>query len=65
MAKQLIMVEDSAVQEMIDFFEACEIHGRNVSTAEDVLAQTDAFDTGRHTVTYEARHLKNLLLKLM
>lgn len=65
MAKQLIMVEDSAVQEMIDFFEACEIHGRNVSTAQDVLAQTDAFDTGRQTVTYEARHLKNLLLKLM
>lgn len=65
MSKQLLMVEDVAVQEMIEFLEACEIHGRNVSTAEDVLLQSEAFDVGRQTVTYEARHLKNLLLKLV
>jgi len=65
MAKHLVTLDDQAVQELLDFFDASEVHGRNVSTLEGPAVDVEAFDVGKATVTYEARYLKNLFLKLI
>lgn len=65
MAKQMIVIQDSVAEDLIDFLEAAEVHGRTIQTVEEnPLEQKEAFDEGRTTVTYEARLLKDLLLRL-
>jgi len=65
MAKQMIVIQDSVAEDLIDFLEAAEVHGRTIQTVEEnPLENKEAFDEGRTTVTYEARLLKDLLLRL-
>lgn len=66
MAKQMIMLRDSVVQEVLQFFDHCEVHGRNVQVViEQPLQHGDSLHEGRNTVTYEARQLKALFLRVL
>ncbi|XP_006617347.1 tetratricopeptide repeat protein 30A isoform X1 [Apis dorsata] len=68
LAKQLVVLKDTTLQECIQFLEHCEVYGRDVITIveqsfdmQDMLAITPQ---GKQTVVYEARYLKALFLKL-
>ncbi|XP_026688115.1 tetratricopeptide repeat protein 30A [Diaphorina citri] len=53
------------IQECITFLEQCEVFGKDVPTVpEQPLVEDLTANHGKHTVTYEARLLKSLLLKL-
>ena len=41
------------------------VHGRTIQTVEDNPVLKEAFDEGRSTVTYEARVLKDIFLRLI
>ncbi|KAJ8941938.1 hypothetical protein NQ318_013271, partial [Aromia moschata] len=65
LAKHMIVLRDSIIQECVQFLESCEMNGKKVRTVaySTVLEENDAPD-GKETVTYEARKIKCLLLKL-
>lgn len=63
MAKQLIMVRDSVINECVQFLEQCETFGKTIKTAVDNPLEADA--DPKNVVTYEARVLKSLLLQVM
>ncbi|XP_035726099.1 tetratricopeptide repeat protein 30A-like isoform X2 [Vespa mandarinia] len=68
LAKQLVVLKDSTLQECIQFLEHCEVYGRDIPTVieqpfdmQDILTVPPQ---GIRTVIYEARYLKSLFLKL-
>jgi tetratricopeptide repeat protein 30 len=64
-AKHMIVLRDSVIQECISFLENCELHGKTIrTTAYPTLSEENDAPNGRETVTYEARKIKCLLLKL-
>jgi len=65
MAKQMIMVRDTIIEEVLQFFEHCETYGRDVQTVIEQPLEQEPLHGGRNTVTYEARLLKHLFLRLM
>jgi len=65
MAKQIVLLEDQVSDDIVDFFDHAEIHGRTIQTVEDNPVLKEAFDEGRSTVTYEARVLKDIFLRLI
>jgi len=66
MAKHVVFIIDQVTDDIIEFLEACEVHGRNIKTVEDTPLNAGAsFDEGKNTVTYEARMLKELFLRLV
>ncbi|KAL5018713.1 hypothetical protein ScPMuIL_004435 [Solemya velum] len=65
MAKHMIMMRDSVVQECIAFLECCEMYGRDVKAVIEQPLEEEPMHPGKNTVTYEARVLKNLLLQLI
>lgn len=60
LAKHMIVLKDQAFNEILNFLDAAEIHGKEIKTIINPLGETD--DT--KTVTYEARLLKRMFLKL-
>ncbi|CAG0925009.1 unnamed protein product [Notodromas monacha] len=64
LAKQIISVKDSVIQECIQFLEHCEAYGRNVKTVIEQPLEEAQMHPGKNSVTYEARLLKALLLEL-
>ncbi|VEN63968.1 unnamed protein product [Callosobruchus maculatus] len=66
MTKHMIVMKDAVIQECIQFLENCELHGKTVKTSANgsFFEENDAPD-GKETVTYEARKLKCILLKLL
>ncbi|KAB7505223.1 hypothetical protein Anas_06209 [Armadillidium nasatum] len=60
----MISVQDSGIQECIQFLEHCEVHGRNVKTLIELPLEETSVHPGKNTVTYEARLLKTLLLQI-
>jgi tetratricopeptide repeat protein 30 len=65
MAKQMIMINDQVAQDIMDFFETCEVHGRLIRTVEDLPFAEEDLDAGKHSVAYEARLLKDLMQRLI
>ncbi|XP_074647569.1 intraflagellar transport protein 70A-like [Tubulanus polymorphus] len=65
MAKHMIMLRDSVLQECIQFLEHCEIYGRDVKAIIETPLEEDPMHPGKNTVTYEARLLKSLFLDLV
>ncbi|XP_056638530.1 tetratricopeptide repeat protein 30A [Diorhabda carinulata] len=65
LAKHMIVLKDSIIEECISFLESCEFHGKTVRTVV-YNSLSDANDTpnGKETVTYEARKIKCLLIRL-
>ncbi|KAJ1369774.1 Tetratricopeptide repeat protein 30A [Parelaphostrongylus tenuis] len=55
MAKHLVVIRDSVINECIKFLEKCEVHGREIPTIVDGPLVDDQVDPIKSTVTYEAR----------
>lgn len=67
LAKHLIVLKDSSMEEILEFLDKAEAAGRNISSVigpQVDLGDGAANDGSTHTVAYEARQLKNLFLKL-
>lgn len=64
MAKHLILLRDSVVQDCIQFLELCELHGRDVEAIIEQPLEEDRMHIGKNTVTYEARVLKALFYEV-
>lgn len=65
MAKQMILLNDATCDDIVDFLDACEHHGRTLQTVEQEPLSAEPFDAGRCTVAYEARYVKNLFLSVV
>ncbi|XP_065899336.1 intraflagellar transport protein 70A-like [Dysidea avara] len=67
MAKHMLMLKDTVVQDIIQFLECCEAYGRSVpAMIEQPLEQNQSqLHPGKNTVTYEARLVKSLFLRLL
>jgi tetratricopeptide repeat protein 30 len=65
----MIILKDSLMQEILEFFDQCEAFGRNTPVVVDPLAPTKngyeaSLDEISTSVSSEARYLKSLFLKL-
>ncbi|CAL7948575.1 unnamed protein product [Xylocopa violacea] len=68
LAKQLVVLKDTTLQECIQFLEHCEVYGKDIITVVeqpfDVQDMLSITPQSKQTVVYEARYLKALFLKL-
>ncbi|EGD75824.1 tetratricopeptide repeat protein 30 [Salpingoeca rosetta] len=66
MAKQMITLPDPVSMDIVDFFDACEEHGRVIPTLDQLpLFSDEPIDLGRHTIAFEARYLKDLFQRVL
>ena len=64
-AKHMIMLKDASIHEIIDFLEEADQHGGDILTVIEAQAgQPTPEDGVKHNVSYEARQLKKIFLKL-
>jgi tetratricopeptide repeat protein 30 len=66
MSKHMLIIKDTSMNEILDFFDKAEAAGKNIAT---VLSPSydvgeGAPDAETHNVAYEARQLKNLFMNL-
>jgi len=59
----MIILKDSVFREILQFFDACELNGRNIPVIIDQLNQHN-IDPAKNNVSYEARLFKSLFLRL-
>ncbi|KAA0705771.1 Tetratricopeptide repeat protein 30A [Triplophysa tibetana] len=64
MAKHMIMLRDSVVQECIQFLEHCELYGKDVPAIIEQPLDEDRMHIGKNTVTYESRLIKALFYEV-
>ena len=66
MAKHMLVLKDTSIHEILNFLEACDSHGANVTTVITPTVNPDGHHPGEATynVSHEARQLKRLYLKL-
>ena len=60
LAKHMLVLPDSSYNELLNFLDAVEIHGKKVKTKIDPLGESKEEDTA----AYEAKLIKKLVLKL-
>ena len=60
LAKHMLVLPDASFNELLNFLDAVEVHGKTIKTIIDPLEEPD----NNKTVTYEAKLLKRMLLKL-
>ena len=60
MAKHMLVINDQAYLEILNFLDAADYYGKAITTSFNVLAEK----TEKATVSYEARILKRMLLRL-
>ncbi|CAB1350360.1 unnamed protein product [Coregonus sp. 'balchen'] len=65
MAKHMIMIRDSVVQECIQFLEHCEVYGKTEPAMIEQPLEEDRMHIGKNTVTYESRLLKALFYEVI
>ncbi|KAJ3209193.1 Tetratricopeptide repeat protein 30A [Dinochytrium kinnereticum] len=63
LAKHMILLKDSVFAEALAFFDACELHGRNIPVVIDPMG-VEGIDPAKNSVAYEARLMKSLFLRL-
>jgi len=56
----MLVLPDSSFNEILNFLDAVEVHGKNIKTVIDPLEEHDP----KKTVTYEAKLLKMMFLRL-
>ncbi|XP_051995518.1 tetratricopeptide repeat protein 30A isoform X2 [Xyrauchen texanus] len=64
MAKHMIMLRDSVVQECIQFLEHCELYGKDVLAIIEQPLEENRMHIGKNTVTYESRLIKALFYEV-
>ena len=60
LAKHMLVLPDSTYNELLNFLDAVEIHGKKVKTVIDPLGEANE----EKTASYEAKLIKKLVLKL-
>lgn len=65
LAKHMIMLRDSVIQDIIQFLEHCEVYGKSVPAVVEQPLEEEKMHPGKNTVTFEARVLKSLFLRLV
>ncbi|CAJ0565386.1 unnamed protein product, partial [Mesorhabditis spiculigera] len=66
MAKQMVVMRDAVVHEVLQFLDKAEANGREIVTSLDgPLMELQPIESARKTVLYEARQIKALLLKVI
>nr|CAG4647748.1 EOG090X0302 [Moina brachiata] len=66
MAKHVVVIKDSILDDILHFLDSCQFYGREVQTTlENPTSVSSQMNTARFTVTYEARVIKSLLLQIM
>jgi tetratricopeptide repeat protein 30 len=60
LSKHMFVLKDSSFNELINFLDAAEIHGKKIKTTVNPLEEADE----KRTVAYEARCIKRMFLKL-
>jgi tetratricopeptide repeat protein 30 len=60
LAKHMLVLPDSSFNEILNFLDAVEVHGKNVKTLIDPLEEYDE----KKTAAYEAKLIKRLVLRL-
>ena len=65
MSKQVIIIRDSIIEECLQFLNNCEYHGKTIRAIEESPLNMMDLDSGKNTVTYEARVLKYLFIKIL
>jgi tetratricopeptide repeat protein 30 len=60
LAKHMIVIKDTTISEIIDFLDLADEHGKKTPTVFNPLEEPDE----KHTVSYEARELKRMYIKL-
>jgi len=59
-AKHMLVLKDSSVNELLNFLDQVEVHGKGIKTVIDPLAEED----DKKTVAYEARLIKRMFLMI-
>lgn len=67
MAKHIVVVKDSILDDIVHFLDSCQFYGREVQTTLDnpLQAASRQANSSRYTVIYEARVIKALLLQVV
>nr|CAG4650016.1 EOG090X0302 [Sida crystallina] len=66
MAKHIVVVKDSILDDILNFLDSCQFYGREVQTTLDnPLNGNSQLNSSRYTVTYEARIIKALMLQIV
>lgn len=65
LAKHMIMLRDSVIQDIIQFLEHCGVYGKSVPAVVEQPLEEEKMHPGKNTVTFEARVLKSLFLRLV
>lgn len=60
LAKHMLVLPDSSYNEILNFLDAVEVHGKTIKTVIDPLEEFDE----KKTVMYESKLLKRMFLKL-
>jgi tetratricopeptide repeat protein 30 len=63
LSKHMVLLKDQVYQDILRFFDSCEFHGRDVLVTIDPMG-TGAEEQGKNSVSYEARLLKSMFLRL-
>ena len=56
----MLVLPDASFNEILNFLDAVEVHGKSIKTIIDPLEELDV----KKTVTYEAKLMKRMFLKL-
>lgn len=66
-AKHMLTLKDSTIHEIIEFLDAADVNGAKIKTTIGPSVDPDGnhpIDAGIHNVSYEARQIKRIYLKL-
>ena len=65
MSRQVVILRDSSIEECLQFLNNCELHGKTIRAVEESPLSPLDIESGKNTVTYEARLLKYLFLSIL
>ena len=65
LSRHMLTIRDAILQEVLQFLEHCELHGKSISIPSALSSFKDAAPDGKAVVAYEARLLKALFLEFM
>jgi tetratricopeptide repeat protein 30 len=60
LSKHMMVIKDTTISEIIDFFDSVDQNGKSIPTVFNPLEELDE----KHTVSYEARELKRMYMKM-
>lgn len=64
-SKQILILPDSTIEECLQFLNNCELHGKTIRAIEESPFTILDIESGKNTITYEARVLKYLFIRIL